>query len=178
MERTLTSPACAYAPEFASRVGAILAALLALIARRLAGHPLLAPLSHRLTAIAEEFERLLADLAAGRLSCRHTAPRPHPENLGRAGRVGRPSRPADPAIPATAPSIGVPQLPPSPPPEPRGTKRFLNGSTCNEVRGPPLQRHRFCARLPQLCAKCCTNVTIAARGQRPLAFRTRTCGRG
>ena len=78
-----TSPTYPYALEFASRVGAILAALLALIARRIAGHPLLAPLSHRLTAIAEEFERLLADLAAHRLSCRHTGPGPHPENLRR-----------------------------------------------------------------------------------------------
>jgi hypothetical protein len=52
METARTSPTDSYALEFASRVGAILAVLLALIARRLAGHPLLAALAQQLTAAA------------------------------------------------------------------------------------------------------------------------------
>ena len=134
MERTLTSPACAYAPEFASRVGAILAALLALIARRLAGHPLLAPLSHRLTAIAEEFERLLADLAAHRLSCRHTGPRPHPETLRRpnpsAGWVALRDPPTQPAARTNPPfaPVGCVALPDPPTPPPDATTRTTGPS--------------------------------------------------
>jgi len=83
MERTPTSPDYAYAPEFASRVGAILIRLLVLIARRLAGHPLLAPLTQQFIAAAQDLERLLADLAA------QPPPRPRP------CRVGRPSRPTN-----------------------------------------------------------------------------------
>jgi hypothetical protein len=136
VETVPASPTSAYAPEFASRVGAILAALLALIARRLAGHPLLAPLSHRLTAIAEEFERLLADLAAGPPPRPHTGPTPHPENLRRpnppasangwpvaeaatAGSVAVRDPPAHSANATTRtsrPSVGVPQPSPARPP--------------------------------------------------------------
>jgi len=86
MQTRPTSPTYAYAPEFASRVGAILAGLLALIARRLAGYPFLAPLVQQLTAAAQDFERLIAGLAAGPPPRRHAAPgpdRPHPRAVHR-----------------------------------------------------------------------------------------------
>ncbi len=71
----------AFAPDFARRLGIILAALAALIARRFLREPRLAalivPLWRRLTRAARRFEHLMARLAAGRL------PRPH--HSGRSG---------------------------------------------------------------------------------------------
>ena len=62
-------PAPAFAPDFARRLGVILAALAALIARRFLREPkfaaLIVPLWSRLTRTARRFERLMARLAAG-----------------------------------------------------------------------------------------------------------------
>jgi hypothetical protein len=75
----------AYAPDFARRVGFILTALLALIARRLIHQPrLAAALCHQLSRIARRLHRLMAGLAAGRMppiSGPHTAGTPHPETI-------------------------------------------------------------------------------------------------
>ena len=66
------APVQASAPDLARRVGLILAALAALVARRLLHHPrlsaLIIPLWTRLNRAARRFERLMARLAAGRLS--------------------------------------------------------------------------------------------------------------
>ncbi len=72
----LPAPVQAFAPDFARRLGLILATLAALVARRFlrVPHlvPLIIPLWRRLTRAARRFDRLMARLAAGRL------PRPHP----------------------------------------------------------------------------------------------------
>ena len=77
-------PVEASALDLARRVGLILAALVALISRRLLCQPRLAalivPLGARLNRAAQRFERLMARLAAGRLakphaSGRHDGPR-------------------------------------------------------------------------------------------------------
>ena len=78
------APVQACAPDLARRVGLILAALAALVARRFPGQPRLAafiiPLWTRLNRAARRFERLMARLAAGvlpkpRASGRHGGPR-------------------------------------------------------------------------------------------------------
>ena len=65
------APVQASAPDLARRVGLILAALAALVARRLLRHPrlgaLIIPLWTRLNRAARRFERLMARLAAGAL---------------------------------------------------------------------------------------------------------------
>ena len=79
----LPAPVQAYAPDFARRLGIILATLSALIARRFLREPkfsaLIVPLWTRLTRTARRFERLMARLAAG------TPAKPH-----RPGRTGGP----------------------------------------------------------------------------------------
>ena len=71
MKAALPLPVQAYAPDFARRLGLILAALAALIARRFPLSPrlvpLIVPLWTRLTRTARRCERLMALLAAGRL---------------------------------------------------------------------------------------------------------------
>ena len=73
-------PVQAFAPDFARRFGLILAALVALVSRRLLREPRLAllivPLCTRLRRAARRFERLMARLAAG------TPPRPHHSGPG------------------------------------------------------------------------------------------------
>jgi hypothetical protein len=70
-----TTPVQAFAPDFAHRLGIILAALAALIARRFLREPRLAalivPLWSRLQRAARRFERLMARLAAGKLRKPH-----------------------------------------------------------------------------------------------------------
>ena len=82
-----TTPVQAFAPDFAHRLGIILAALAALIARRFLREPRLAalivPLWSRLQRAARRFEHLMVSLAAGRL--------PKPRASGRGG----PHRSAD-----------------------------------------------------------------------------------
>jgi hypothetical protein len=67
----IPAPVQAYAPDLARRVGIILAALAALVARRFLRQPHLAaliiPLWTRIQRAARRFERLMAHLAAGRL---------------------------------------------------------------------------------------------------------------
>ncbi len=67
---SLPLPVQAYAPDFARRLGLILAALAALVARRFPLSPrlvpLIVPLWTRLTRTARRAERLMALLAAGR----------------------------------------------------------------------------------------------------------------
>jgi hypothetical protein len=67
----IPAPVQAFAPDFARRLGVILAALTALIARRFLREPRLAalivPLWTRLRRAAGRFERLMVGLAAGRL---------------------------------------------------------------------------------------------------------------
>jgi hypothetical protein len=75
----LLAPVQAFAPDFARRLGLILAGLAALIARRFLREPRLAaliiPLWTRLNRAARRFARLMAGLAAGRLP---PPRRPHP----------------------------------------------------------------------------------------------------
>ena len=77
----LPAPVQAFAPDFARRLGLILATLAALIARRFLREPkfsaLIVPLWTRLNHAARRFERLMARLAAG------TPAKPH-----RPGRTG------------------------------------------------------------------------------------------
>jgi len=78
---TLPLSASLLAPDFARRVGLIIAALAALVARRFLREPrlvaLIVPLWTRLNRTARRFERLMARLAAGRL--------PRPRRSGRGG---------------------------------------------------------------------------------------------
>ena len=71
MQAAPPPPIQAYAPDFARRLGLILAALAALIARRFPLSPrlvpLIVPLWTRLTHAVRRAERLMALLAAGRL---------------------------------------------------------------------------------------------------------------
>ncbi len=71
----LPAPVQAFASDFARRLGIILAALAALIARRFLREPglaaLIVPLWTRLNRAARRFERLMARLAAGNLSKPH-----------------------------------------------------------------------------------------------------------
>jgi hypothetical protein len=71
----LPPPVQAFAPDFARRLGLILATLAALIARRFLREPALAslivPLWSRLQRAARRFERLMARLAAGTLRKPH-----------------------------------------------------------------------------------------------------------
>jgi len=77
----LPIPASRLAPDLARRVGLILAALAALLARRFLREPrlvaLIVPLWTRLNRSAGRFERLMARLAAGKL--------PRPRRPGRSG---------------------------------------------------------------------------------------------
>ena len=83
----LPDPLAALAADFSRRFGLILAALAALVARRLLREPhlstLIVPLWTRLNRAARRCERLMARLAAGRL--------PQPRRPGRGG----PHRPGD-----------------------------------------------------------------------------------
>jgi len=80
---SIPSPVQAFAPDFSRRFSAIMAALVALIARRFLRDPRLAlfivPLCARLNRTARRVQRLMARLAAGNL------PKPHAP-----GRVGGP----------------------------------------------------------------------------------------
>jgi hypothetical protein len=75
------SPTVSLAPDFAQRLGAILAGLAALIARRFLRDPfraaLILPLWTHLTRTARRLERAFARLAAG-LPSRPRAAKPHP----------------------------------------------------------------------------------------------------
>jgi hypothetical protein len=77
----IPAPVSAYAPEFARRLGIILRALAAIVARRLAREPrfiaLVVPLWRRINRATLRFERLMAGLAAGRL--------PKPRRSGHGG---------------------------------------------------------------------------------------------
>jgi len=77
----IPDPVQAFAPDFARRFSAIMAALVALIARRFLRDPRLAlfivPLWNRLNRTTRRFERLMAHLAAGTL--------PKPRRSGRSG---------------------------------------------------------------------------------------------
>jgi hypothetical protein len=81
---SLPPPVQAFAPDFARRLGLILATLTALIARRFPREPALAalvvPLWRRLTRAARRFERLMARLAAG------TLPKPRAPSSASPGR--------------------------------------------------------------------------------------------
>jgi len=83
----IPAPVQAFAPDFARRFSAIMAALAALVARRFLREPRLAlfivPLWNRLNRTTRRFERLMAHLAAGTL--------PKPRAPGRSG--GRRSAP-------------------------------------------------------------------------------------
>jgi len=78
---SIPAPVQAFAPDFARRFSAIMAALAALVARRLLREPRLAllivPLWNRLNRTARRFERLMAHLAAGT--------QPLPRRPGRSG---------------------------------------------------------------------------------------------
>jgi hypothetical protein len=91
----LPAPIQAYAPDFARRLGLILAALAAIIARRFPREPRLAaliiPLWTRINRAIGRFERLMARLAAGALP---TPRRPGAPPSGSLGRTG-PHRSAD-----------------------------------------------------------------------------------
>ena len=88
----LPTPTSLLAPDLARRVGVIVAALAALIARRFLAEPrlvaLIIPLWNRLTLSARRFERLMARLAAGRLpiprrcTVRSVRPVPPPHRTG------------------------------------------------------------------------------------------------
>ncbi len=86
----LPAPVQAFAPDFARRLGLILAALTALIAQRFLRDPRLAalivPLWTRLTHTTRRFERLMARLAAGTL--------PRPRNSGSGGHRSAAALPA------------------------------------------------------------------------------------
>ena len=77
----LPTPLAAFAADFSRRFGLILAALAALVARRFLCQPrlvtLIVPLWNRLNRAARRCERLMAQLAAGRL--------PQPRRPGRSG---------------------------------------------------------------------------------------------
>jgi len=67
----IPAPVQAFAPDFARRFSTIMAALAAIVARRLLRDPrlvfLIVPLWNRLNRTARRFERLMAHLAAGTL---------------------------------------------------------------------------------------------------------------
>jgi len=83
----LPAPVQAFAPDFARRLGFILATLAALIARRFLRQPrfaaLIVPLWRRLNRAARRFERLMVGLAAGRL------PKPRASGAPSSGSPGR-----------------------------------------------------------------------------------------
>jgi hypothetical protein len=86
------NPVSAYAPEFARRLGLTLRALLDIICRHLLRQPdyvaMITPLWRRINRAVFRTERLMADLAAGRL------PKPRPPRPSRAGRGdGGPHKP-------------------------------------------------------------------------------------
>ena len=86
------APLRAFAPDLARRVGLILAALAAIVARRFLREPrlvaLIVPLWNRLNRTASRFERLMARLAAGtlpaprRAAARRVRPLPVPRRAG------------------------------------------------------------------------------------------------
>ena len=76
----IPAPVQAYAPDFARRLGLILAALAAIIARRFPREPrlvaLAVPLWRRINRAIRRFERLMAHLAAGTLPRSHRSAAP------------------------------------------------------------------------------------------------------
>ncbi len=90
------SPALSLAPDFARRLGAILAGLAALVARRFLRDPfrahLILPLWTHLSRAARRLNRAFARLAAG-LPLRPRAAKPHPASPRRAPASGLPTRP-------------------------------------------------------------------------------------
>ena len=97
---SIPAPVAAFAPEFARGLGLILRRLAEIVARRLLRDPrfraLIVPLWTRISRATHRAERLLANLAAGRLP-RRRLPRPGLPRPGRPGRTRQPSpRPPDP----------------------------------------------------------------------------------
>ena len=85
-------PAAAFAPEFARRLGLIFRALADIVAHHLLRQPnyvaMIVPLCGRINRATQRIERLMADLAAGRL------PKPSRPRPSRAGRGdGGPHKP-------------------------------------------------------------------------------------